>query len=105
VTPFQVHRLTTDTVAIVGEVDASTAAQFADACAALGPHVGIECSRCEFLDSAGISVLLKLRQRVDADGGEVTLFDPSPAVFRVLEVSGLLDVFRVVQRNTDIGPG
>jgi anti-anti-sigma factor len=101
VTPFQVHRLTTDTVSIVGEVDASTAQQFADACAELGAHVGIECSRCDFLDSAGIAVLLKLRQRVEADGGEVTLFDPSAAVRRVLEVSGLRDVFRVVETDPD----
>ena len=67
------------------------------ACADLGPHVGIECSRCDFLDSAGISVLLRVRTRVDAEGGEVTLFDPSSAVRRVIEIAGLSEAFRVVE--------
>jgi anti-sigma B factor antagonist len=95
-TPFAVRSIGPDAIAVVGEIDASTADEFAAACGNLGPHVTIDCGDCDFIDSAGLSVLLSLRSRVGREGGEVRLVDPSHAVRRLIEVSGLDGVFEVV---------
>lgn len=95
-TPFDVRTVGHDAIAVVGEIDASTADAFAAACGALGPGATIDLERCEFIDSAGLSVLLSLRGRVVRDGGELTIVNPSRAVRRLFEVSGLDDVFAIV---------
>lgn len=95
-TPFAVRTIGPDAVAVVGEIDASTADEFAAAVGGLGPDVTIDCGECDFIDSAGLSVLLSLRSRVTREGGAVRLVDPSPAVRRLIEVSGLDGVFVVV---------
>lgn len=95
-TPFAVRSIGPDAVAVAGEIDASTADEFAAACGSLGPHVTIDCSECEFIDSAGLTVLLALRTRVSREGGEVTLVQPSAAVRRLIEVSGLDGIFVLV---------
>lgn len=66
--PFNAHWIGADTISVAGEIDVSTADQLADLCSTVGPHVGIECSRCEFIDSAALSVLLRLRKRVEREG-------------------------------------
>ena len=55
----------------------------------------IECRDCEFIDSAGVSALLRIRSAVTARGGSVTLVDPSPAVERILAITGLGEAFGV----------
>ena len=96
---LSVEQIAPDTVSIAGEVDGSTAAVLVEACDALGNNPSIECSRCEFIDSAGVSALVRIRTRVAADGGVVTLVDPSDAVTRVITITGLGDYFRVVDRR------
>lgn len=98
-TPFSVQRIGPDTVSVAGEIDGSTAAVLGEACAELGRHVSIECSRCEFIDSAGVSALLAVRSRVVPEGGDVTLVNPSPAVQRMVEITGLEDAFRIVDHR------
>lgn len=94
-TPLAVRSIGPDAVAVVGEIDASTADEFAAAVGSLGPHVTIDCGECDFIDSAGLTVLLALRTRVNREGGSVRLVNPSPAVRRLIEVSGLDGVFVV----------
>jgi anti-sigma B factor antagonist len=89
------------TVAVAGEIDASTVHRLESALDGLGAHPVIRCTGCSFIDSAGVTALLRLRRRVMEIGGTVTLADPSPAVRRVLEVAGLVDVFRVVDAPTE----
>lgn len=99
-TPFSVQRIGHDTVSVAGEIDGLTAAVLDEACAQLGPDISIECSRCEFIDSAGVSALLAIRTRVVAQGGGVTLVNPSHAVRRLVTITGLEQAFRIVdQRN------
>lgn len=95
-TPFSVERADAGTVSVTGEIDGSTAAALIDACSSITGDVAIECSRCEFIDSAGVTALLKVRQRAAATGHAVALVDPSPAVLRIVTITGLGDVFRIV---------
>lgn len=95
-TPFAVRTIGPGAVAVTGEIDASTADEFAAACGALDGSATIDLGDCEFIDSAGLSVLLSLRSRIARDGGEVTIVNPSRAVQRLFEVSGLDGVFVIV---------
>lgn len=84
-----------DTVIVIrGELDA-------DNCAALGEKlptapdhgVVVDMSGVQFIDSSGISEVLRLRDRVTSNGGTVVVSDPSPQVRKVLEITGLLEMF------------
>ncbi len=74
---------------VTGEIDASNAALVAQAIDGLEADRRIDLQGCSFLDSTGLSVLIRARQ---ADGGLV-LVAPSAAVSRLLEISGVGDSF------------
>ncbi|MEL7208371.1 MAG: STAS domain-containing protein [Actinomycetota bacterium] len=79
-----------------GEIDA-------DNCAAFGAdildgtdqagRVVVDLSELTFIDSSGISELLRLSETVTGRGQDFELRHPSPAVHRVLEITGLLAHF------------
>ncbi len=46
-----------------------------------------------FIDSSGIRALLQLREMAVAGGGTFELVGPTPNVLRVLEITGLLELF------------
>lgn len=92
-TPFSTRRVADDTIAVIGEVDASTAGRLSAAFAAYGSNIRIDCSECTFIDSAGLAVLLDQLGRAQAAGGGVAVIDPSPPVRRLLEIAGLLHAF------------
>ena len=56
---------------------------------AYGKKVSVDLSQVGFVDSAGISVLVRLRKWVRAVGGEIEMSNPTPVVENVLRVSGL----------------
>lgn len=74
-----------------GEIDAHTAPALAESIAASGPSVRLDLSGVEFVDSSGLRVLIEAHQRAVDEGGQLTLADPSPAVQRLLEISGVGD--------------
>lgn len=81
-------------VRVAGEVDIDTAEAFAEAVAKLtrdGQAVHVDLSRVTFIDSSGIAVLI---DAVNA-GHSVHVRNPSDAVRRVLEASGLTRSFHV----------
>jgi anti-sigma B factor antagonist len=94
-TSFSVQRTGDGSVSVMGEIDAIAAPVLEAACADAGDDVRIECRDCEFIDSAGVSALLRIRSAVTARGGSVTLVDPSPAVERILAITGLGEAFGV----------
>ena len=49
----------------------------------------------KYMDSVGLSTLLEVTKGIREQGGEVRLVSPSRQVMRILEVTGLLEVFRV----------
>lgn len=74
------------------EVDASNAEQFGVALAAAGRDaatVVVDMSATEFCDSSGIGTLATAVCRAQAAGGELRLVVGSPAVRKVLNVTGM----------------
>ena len=84
-------------VSVVGELDLTTAPELHQALTGLVDdgwrYLIVDLARLEFCDSSGLSVLVRVKNRLDEVGGEVTLAAPTPIVQRVLEVSGLAEVF------------
>lgn len=64
-----------------------------DATAGSPGEVVVDLERLDFLDSTGISVLVDALKRAEDAGGRMRLRSPTPAVRRVLEVTGLLGLF------------
>ena len=85
-------------VVAVGEIDASSAPQLADALDQLlesgADALIVDATDVTFLDSSGLRVLVRASKTVEAQGGTVVLDGMSPAVQRILEVTGLLEAYR-----------
>jgi anti-anti-sigma factor len=85
-------------IAVRGELDLSTASELErpleDAISSGDASVLIDLSRCEFIDSTGIALIVRVWQRLDrAAGGEgsgrVVICSHNDQVRRVLEITGL----------------
>lgn len=77
-------------VEVVGEVDLTTAGQLEQAIAELaaeGGRVVVDVAQVEFLDSSGVTALLRARKGVPG----LVLRNPSAAVTEVLDMAGLTD--------------
>jgi anti-anti-sigma factor len=79
-------------LALSGELDMSNAAAVRQAIASSGAEragrLVLDLSGLTFIDSAGIAVLLEAAERLDS----VSLRAPAPAVWRVIEITGLTQV-------------
>ena len=74
------------------EIDIGNAEKFGAALAAAGrqqPTLIVDMTATEFCDSSGIGALAVAVSRAQAAGGELRLVVGSPAVRKVLEVTGL----------------
>ena len=84
---------------LLGELDMSTAAELRErllGLAAGGPtHVTVDLSALAFVDSTGLSVLITGLKRIRQQGGDMALRSPTPATRRVLEITGLTEVFSI----------
>jgi anti-sigma B factor antagonist len=80
-----------------GEVDLYTARDFAaalEAAVAASPHVLVDLTEVEFMDSTGLRALLEARGRATGAGGEVTLkVRPGSPIDRLLDLAGVSDLF------------
>ena len=79
---------------LLGELDLSTVPLIRDELQAVldrGPDtIVFDLSELQFMDSSGITLLVSVAQRA-----EVELRNPQPIVRRVLELTGLLEVFHL----------
>jgi anti-anti-sigma factor len=79
-------------IAVEGELDLSVAGQLQEAIDRTGTETAlIDMSRCTFIDSTGIAVILRANQLRDGEGGRVVLHSLSAQVLRVFTVIGLTD--------------
>lgn len=84
---------------VVGEIDADNCKAFADpflgaeGVATPGSDIVLDFSGLTFIDSSGVSELLRIRDAVAEGGGSLVIVEPVPAVHRVLEITGLLSMF------------
>lgn len=58
-------------------------------------NLTIDCSAVTFLDSMGLRVLVRARQRATDHGRDVTLGAPSRPVLRVLELAEVTSLFPI----------
>ena len=97
---------TTEDVVVVrvsGEVDILTSPALGDQLRSVTdqghPSVVVDLGEVTFLDSTGLSVLIAGLKRCEAAGGQLYLTSPRPNVRKVLEITGLTDVFHVGTAN------
>jgi len=76
-------------IVVRGDVDAASAARFADAIHATESAIVIDLSACSFMDSTGISVLVEAKALADARCAAFVLMAPSVAVARLLQICGM----------------
>jgi anti-sigma B factor antagonist len=86
-------------IRLLGELDMSTATQLREELLGLagreGPQVTVDLSELAFVDSTGLSVLITGLKRIRQQGGDMALRSPTPSTRRVLEITGLTEVFSV----------
>lgn len=58
-------------------------------------HLVCDCAGVTFIDSSGLAVLLGRYRQLAALGGSVTLKNPRPQVYRILEFSGLNKIMTI----------
>lgn len=79
-------------IAVEGELDMNTASELEQelevALAAPGTSVLLDLSRCEFIDSTGIALIVRAWQSLDGEGG-FSLCGVGDQVKRVLDITGL----------------
>ena len=84
-------------IAVRGDVDLATAPALRAECEAAVERkpevVRVDLSELTFLDSSGISVLVKTHQDLDAQGATLVLHRVDDRTRRVLDVAGLADFF------------
>lgn len=77
-------------IEVDGEVDLAVADQLQRAIDDAGPGTTlIDLTRCTFIDSTGIAVILRAHRLRAEDGGRLVAHSPSAQVLRVLSVTGL----------------
>jgi anti-anti-sigma factor len=96
-------------VAVTGEVDLATAPELRERLLGVlhthGPAVlDIDLAGVTFLDCTGIGALVAVYNAAVHAGCQLRVLHPQPIVRRVLEVTGLLDVFTVAPPRLPAGP-
>lgn len=81
-------------IQVAGELDLACGDRFAAAletAARQGLEVIVDLERCDFIDSTGLALILKVRQRLEGEGRalRVSLDGTSTQVRRQFEISGL----------------
>jgi anti-sigma B factor antagonist len=87
----------TPIISLVGELDISNVAAIeaqVDSIVSSDQNVSFDLSALTFMDSSGIAMLLRVAERA----GSVALWRPSATVKRIIRVTGLTDVFEIVDQ-------
>lgn len=87
-------------ITVSGVIDLRMAETFydelSDVLASTGADVVIDLSEVEFLDSTGVTALMRSGKDLRSSNREMVLISTTGPVRRVLEVSGVDEVFRVM---------
>jgi anti-anti-sigma factor len=84
-------------VAVKGEVDLASAPELDKALGKFKKQeVFVDLRKTEFMDSAGLRVLLSNQTRIQEQGGKLNLVVAEGPVMRLIEVAGVRDTFSIV---------
>lgn len=99
---FDVTITHVDAAAVVrlsGELDLATAPGLAEQLLGLSSQgvrtVTVDLAELDFIDSTGLSVLVVALKHLRDQGGDLTLQSPKPGALKVLEITGLTEIFAV----------
>lgn len=111
-TDVSVDRRTSDgTVSVVvsGELDTYSApklrAALGDVYEAAAKTVVVDLSQLDFIDSTGLGILVGLLKRCRPAGGDLVVANPRPRIAKILEISGLTQIFDIVGPPPPDGAG
>ncbi len=86
-------------VRLLGELDMATAGRLREELGRLATNgarlVTVDMSDLAFIDSTGLSVLISAVKRLRQQGGDMALRSPTPGTRKVLEITGLTEVFAI----------
>jgi anti-sigma B factor antagonist len=89
-------------VHISGEIDVATAPVVRERLAALledgAQRITLDLDRVAFIDSSGLGVLVGALRRMHEHGGELSIEGAQPGVRKILEITGLAEVFALGTR-------
>lgn len=79
------------TLKVTGEIDAHSAPELQTALAEIpaDTDMNVDMSAVDFIDSSGLRVLLEAHAGAEEAGRRLVVVNPSPAVKRLVEISGL----------------
>jgi len=87
-------------VRVAGEVDMDTAPHLEERLRQLAqagtPVITLDLADIDFIDSTGLHAIVVAVKELRAYGGDLVLRSPTPSTARVLELSGLTNVVKVV---------
>jgi len=66
-------------------------------------HVAIDLAELDFIDSTGLRVLVTVLKRMAEEGGRITLHRPTLSTMKVLELTGLTELFVVTETPASTG--
>ena len=83
-------------VSVTGEIDADSmlALQAPLSDLSLQSHILLDMSGVPFMDCSGLRVILGQRIKMTEAGGSIHIHHASPAVQRIMQISGLTDLLR-----------
>lgn len=85
-----------DVIVATGEIDLASAQRVESAIEAFsGQEVVLDLRGVDFMDSAGLKVLLSQRLRLDESGGELKLVIGEGAVMRLLDLASVSNAFSI----------
>jgi anti-anti-sigma factor len=85
-----------DVIVVKGEVDLSSSPELDDALSKFSKReIYVDLRKTEFMDSAGLRVLLSQQARLEGRGGKMILVLGEGPVMRLLEVAGVRDTFTI----------
>jgi anti-anti-sigma factor len=84
-----------------GRLDAGQVDKAHEAFEKLEGTVTLDLTEMNYVASAGISVLLRLYQRLDAGGHALRLANPTPHVRNIFRYAGLDQIMTIVDENSD----
>lgn len=89
----------TPVLKVKGEIDVSTAPELRDRLVQINQrgasNVVVDLSEVTFLDSTGLGVLVSGLKRFRSGGGDLRLVVTGKSVSKVLEITGLTEVFQI----------